>query len=323
MLRKKNSSYAAFWAEQRKLKIEKAKEIRKRRNLENDDDDLENCTFKPNLETKSKNKHVTSEYDQKYLKNFHYKSVPSHKPLKEKKAISNILKVHKSRKSKAFDLNESSIAQEFASFSSRREKVLQKKVSADFNRSLLSSLKAKMTTKTNKRLNQIKHPEKANNSKQSTFQIPEHVDSLILMQCHWCLRKFREDRVHKHEKACEKHKERGKQKPAFQSQTKRLSSILLNENDKSIYRQTKLQKDKLLVPKRSKKWKLQSDHLRKSIKPSDDSKPGLEISYVNCKFCGRSFNEQAAARHIPKCKDQRCKPKRLLKGGGNNASCKR
>lgn len=39
-------------------------------------------------------------------------------------------------------------------------------------------------------------------------------------------------------------------------------------------------------------------------------------SLVPCPHCLRKYNEQAAARHIPKCKDIRAKPSRLHKGQG-------
>ena len=38
-------------------------------------------------------------------------------------------------------------------------------------------------------------------------------------------------------------------------------------------------------------------------------------SLVPCPHCGRSFNEKAAERHIPRCKDQKAKPTRLKAGG--------
>jgi len=38
--------------------------------------------------------------------------------------------------------------------------------------------------------------------------------------------------------------------------------------------------------------------------------------YVQCPHCERKFNETAAERHIPKCKDTIAKPSRLKRGGG-------
>ena len=41
---------------------------------------------------------------------------------------------------------------------------------------------------------------------------------------------------------------------------------------------------------------------------------------VPCPHCGRTFNETAAERHIPRCKTTRAKPSRLVRGGGVNMS---
>ena len=39
-------------------------------------------------------------------------------------------------------------------------------------------------------------------------------------------------------------------------------------------------------------------------------------SFVPCPHCGRSFNETAAARHIPRCANTKARPTRLMKGSG-------
>ncbi|CAE7884371.1 Zc2hc1c, partial [Symbiodinium sp. KB8] len=39
---------------------------------------------------------------------------------------------------------------------------------------------------------------------------------------------------------------------------------------------------------------------------------------VPCPHCGRTFNETAAERHIPRCKTTKARPSRLVKGGGRN-----
>ena len=49
-------------------------------------------------------------------------------------------------------------------------------------------------------------------------------------------------------------------------------------------------------------------------------------SFIPCPHCGRSFNQKAADRHIPKCSSTKAKPKRLVRGSGNyqgNAARKR
>lgn len=43
-------------------------------------------------------------------------------------------------------------------------------------------------------------------------------------------------------------------------------------------------------------------------------------SLTACPHCRRSFNKQAAERHIPRCRDIVAKPTRLMKGGGRGAA---
>ena len=90
------------------------------------------------------------------------------------------------------------------------------------------------------------------------------------------------------------------------------------------------------------KWKQQSSALREAMKQSrlvtKYQKEGrlhelpamapaaVDPSFVPCPHCGRSFNQKAAARHIPKCANTKAKPKRLVRGSGNyqgNAARKR
>jgi hypothetical protein len=39
-------------------------------------------------------------------------------------------------------------------------------------------------------------------------------------------------------------------------------------------------------------------------------------SFVPCPNCGRTFNEKAAERHIPNCKNIKAKPSTLKRGSG-------
>ena len=78
------------------------------------------------------------------------------------------------------------------------------------------------------------------------------------------------------------------------------------------------------------KWKAQSNQLRDAMKNVRDcakaEKKGLPMpaatpsgpdpSLRPCPHCGRSFNEKAAERHIPKCQSIKAKPKTLTRGGG-------
>eukprot|EP00633_Aureoumbra_lagunensis_P005031 CAMPEP_0197307920 /NCGR_PEP_ID=MMETSP0891-20130614/6079_1 /TAXON_ID=44058 ORGANISM="Aureoumbra lagunensis, Strain CCMP1510" /NCGR_SAMPLE_ID=MMETSP0891 /ASSEMBLY_ACC=CAM_ASM_000534 /LENGTH=365 /DNA_ID=CAMNT_0042791851 /DNA_START=55 /DNA_END=1152 /DNA_ORIENTATION=+ len=77
------------------------------------------------------------------------------------------------------------------------------------------------------------------------------------------------------------------------------------------------------------KWKAQSEQLRdamKSMRHAQHNKvPGQpppamvpsapDPSLVACPHCGRRFNDKAAERHIPKCRDIKAKPRTLKRGG--------
>ena len=74
------------------------------------------------------------------------------------------------------------------------------------------------------------------------------------------------------------------------------------------------------------KWKQQSELLRAGIRAgrghdtvTDTAAFAQEDDLVPCPHCGRSFNETAAERHIPRCADIRAKPRRLVRGGGRGA----
>eukprot|EP01039_Chlorochromonas_danica_P009375 gene9375-10353_t len=49
---------------------------------------------------------------------------------------------------------------------------------------------------------------------------------------------------------------------------------------------------------------------------SSSTAVGSSLGYRRCPTCGRSFNEKAAERHIPKCKDIINKPTMLMRGSG-------
>jgi endogenous inhibitor of DNA gyrase (YacG/DUF329 family) len=87
---------------------------------------------------------------------------------------------------------------------------------------------------------------------------------------------------------------------------------------------------------KKKAWKAKSSQLRDAMKASrmitQAEKAGIDIrdlppmpvsapavDMVSCPHCGRSFNETAAERHIPKCKTTQARPKRLIKGSGTGA----
>ncbi|CAE7599042.1 ZC2HC1A [Symbiodinium microadriaticum] len=78
------------------------------------------------------------------------------------------------------------------------------------------------------------------------------------------------------------------------------------------------------------KWKEQSNQFREAMRmarmvakaektggPMPEMAPSApDPSLVPCPNCGRTFNERAAERHIPQCKNIRAQPKSLKRGSG-------
>lgn len=148
------------------------------------------------------------------------------------------------------------------------------------------------------------------------FEIPEFVEKQELKQCNFCLRKFNAESIKKHSVVCQK--KTLKKTQVFDTKSKRLHHFKANENDKSILKESKFTSNSKVKAKR---WKSQSKQLRQAVKCTGSDEVA-EVDYVQCHHCGRTFNEKAAERHIPKCKDLINKPKRLLKGSGGFASTK-
>jgi hypothetical protein len=70
------------------------------------------------------------------------------------------------------------------------------------------------------------------------------------------------------------------------------------------------------------KWKKESERFRAGLRAGRTGQSfdaGHDEDLVPCPHCGRSFNEQAATRHIPQCTNIRAKPSRLVRGGGRGA----
>ena len=78
------------------------------------------------------------------------------------------------------------------------------------------------------------------------------------------------------------------------------------------------------------KWKAKSSAFRDAMRAAREYKAAKaagidpppiaasapDPSFVPCPNCGRTFNEKAAERHIPRCKNIIAKPKRLIRGSG-------
>lgn len=129
-------------------------------------------------------------------------------------------------------------------------------------------------------------------------------EGVTLRPCPICGRKFAEDRLAKHKTVCEKSK--SKKRKAFDPRKHR---IISSEMAQFVAQADKT--DKFYQKKaRKANWRTKHEEFIAAIraaKGGDDVAPAPPASnpdYVTCDGCGRRFNEDAAARHIPKCMDK-------------------
>jgi uncharacterized C2H2 Zn-finger protein len=170
-----------------------------------------------------------------------------------------------------------------------------------------------------------------------------------LKQCPDCGRKFNPISYAKHTKNCKKVFQT--KRKAFDMKKARIGEAIQKQggsNSSSSYgsrnsrnsrakeRGGGREKERKLPSAGNSKWKQQSSALREAMKQSrmvaKYQKEGrlhelpamapaaVDPSFVPCPHCGRSFNQKAAARHIPKCAGTKAKPKRLIRGSGNYQS---
>lgn len=186
------------------------------------------------------------------------------------------------------------------------------------------------------------------NSNESSARIP----------CAVCGRMFSRDRISIHQRICRKSKAGKKKRGVFDSTKQRLQGTDMGiqlkfhrkgERNGRKYRGRSRQKDKRGPDgshrisngnKKKSSWKTKSSALRDTIRNARMytriEKTGGDISmlppaapapdpadFVPCPHCGRTFNENAAARHIPKCQHIIAKPRRLMRGRGRSNSSTR
>ena len=159
-----------------------------------------------------------------------------------------------------------------------------------------------------------------------------------LFQCHDCGRKFNEKALARHKNICKKVFMQKRKK--FDAAQARLSEF--SGNDKNLVKKVKKTNRRARASSKSSnkagKWKRQSEQLRQAMMankeyalakkegrppPPVSSVPSVDPDLVPCPHCGRSFNEAAAERHIPRCQNIKAKPKRLMRGSGRNAGLRR
>lgn len=159
------------------------------------------------------------------------------------------------------------------------------------------------------------------------------VDSAPLVECSSCGRRMTEKALVSHTKACVK---------VFQTKRKRFDSTKARVEGteaakfvKDARRKQRLgggrqqQQPQKAASGKSAKWRSQSEQFREAMRaargiqnaektgaplPAPSMRSGPDPSLVPCPHCGRRFNELAAERHIPRCKDIKAKPTTLKRG---------
>jgi len=153
-----------------------------------------------------------------------------------------------------------------------------------------------------------------------------------LHECGKCGRRFRAAALERHQKIC------GKQRVAKPLD---MTKQRLNPEEQDLVRSLARQAKKA-APKKvgggpgragagaGEKWKQESEAFREAMRAGKETteainsgaplpahRPsGSDPSLVPCPHCGRSFNDSAAERHIPKCKNIKAKPSVLRAGSG-------
>eukprot|EP00051_Salpingoeca_urceolata_P001802 m.44194 g.44194 ORF g.44194 m.44194 type:complete len:697 (+) comp11686_c0_seq1:354-2444(+) len=129
---------------------------------------------------------------------------------------------------------------------------------------------------------------------------PEPVE---MAACSICNRKFAAERLAKHETICSKNASKKRKK--FDHKKQRIAGTdaaefqaLAKKNDRFYEKKTKAKKGN---------WRAKHEQFIAAIRAAKDPDeyapppPTTNPDYVKCPGCGRTFNEDAADRHIPRC----------------------
>lgn len=183
----------------------------------------------------------------------------------------------------------------------------------------------------------------SNNYSSSSNQFLEsEYDNEELHDCPHCERRFRYEALQKHVKVCEK--VFLKKRKVFDQSKVRLQHIKeLNQIDpftakvlKKSSTSTRPSSATSATPSKS-NWRDQSNAFREAMKAARNfnnqssgssssstlaapSSPYIDPSFIQCPNCLRRFNQKAAERHLPICKNIQAKPTSLKKGTGLTAS---
>jgi len=141
---------------------------------------------------------------------------------------------------------------------------------------------------------------------QAAMQDDAQPVAMNLVPCSVCSRKFNSERIAKHEVACKKSKEAAAKRKAFDQSKARLAGT-----DAAQFAGKKPKNDSKYkkAEARKKNFKAKSEAFRQAMRAGRDPNntapaPAIENpDFVKCQHCSRSFNESAAERHIPRCKE--------------------
>uniref|UniRef100_A0A0N5BAX7 Zinc finger C2HC domain-containing protein 1A n=1 Tax=Strongyloides papillosus TaxID=174720 RepID=A0A0N5BAX7_STREA len=138
--------------------------------------------------------------------------------------------------------------------------------------------------------------------------------------CPICGRKFIQESLKKHEIACQKLN--SKKRKVFDSGKQRATGSDINYKDiKKV--QNEKQKFGGTFPRPKTNWKERHETFIGAVSASKQVEIAIKTGaplppppkatvpndYIECEFCGRNFNEKAAERHIPFCKEQSMRKK--------------
>jgi len=148
-------------------------------------------------------------------------------------------------------------------------------------------------------------------SKSTSGGIPEQKNLSSLCPCSYCGRKFNADSVQRHEVICCK----GANKPRkqFDSKSHRIAGLIPQQQANQKALSGVAMRPVKTARVNASTWRDKSNQLRaaigaaRAVDPYEKQKFEAELAKANkqllkkCDYCGRSFNPEAAERHIPIC----------------------
>eukprot|EP00039_Didymoeca_costata_P006793 m.93242 g.93242 ORF g.93242 m.93242 type:complete len:753 (+) comp13394_c0_seq2:193-2451(+) len=137
--------------------------------------------------------------------------------------------------------------------------------------------------------------------------------AVTLAPCSNCGRKFASERLAKHQTVCmkaakSKRKVFDPKKARLQGTEAAQFASVADKNDQHYQKKAK-----------KSNWREKSEAFRAAMRAAKDpnsapAPPTERTDLVPCPSCGRKFNDQAAEKHIPRCKEQSSRPKPVTKG---------